>query len=190
LKKKLLVVFDIDDVLNNLMYDWLLYFNINNNSFKYDDIIENPPYKILKISKKKYLESLDNFREEKYLSLRPNRDILEWFEKYGDNFHFAALTSTPRKFASISAFWAMKYFGNWVRSFNFIPSKRDGTLDIVYDELKADWLYRNHADIFIDDSFENCKNAVELGIESYVLKQPWNNGFELEDILERLSEKV
>ena len=191
LKKKLLVVFDIDDTLNSLMEQWLIYFNINNNTnFKYDQLMSNPPHEFLDISEEKYLNSLDKFREEKYLSLQPKQKILNWFKEYGDKFYFAGLTSVPRKFAGKSAFWTMKYFGNWIRSFNFSPSKREDQEDIRHNELKADWLYRNHADIFIDDDWNECVNACELGIVSYLIKQPWNDGFELEEILKKLSKEI
>lgn len=65
----LTIAWDVDDVLNNFMYDWLNKEWLTENplsSVVFKNLTENPPKRILKISKNEYLNSLDKFRFEKY----------------------------------------------------------------------------------------------------------------------------
>jgi hypothetical protein len=185
------IVFDVDDVLNNLMYSWLQNFNKSKKTnIKYKELIYNPPYEIIGIDKLIYLNSLDYFRYYYYEDLTPNQKILDWFKENEHKAYFSVLTSTPGAYASIVSNWVFKYFSQWIRTFAFIPSDREGIKLPMYDKLKADWLYRNHADIFIDDSYINCLDAVYLGVQSFCLKQPWNGGDNIDIILEKLNREI
>lgn len=185
------ICFDIDDVLNSLMEKWLITYNHRNlKKFKYEQIIENPPYEILGISKQEYLTFLDEYRLYSYLFLEPNKEILNWFKENENKAHFSVLTATPSSCSHISANWVMTYFKDYIRTFAFIPSGRENIKDIVYDKSKADWLIRNNADIFIDDNEKNINEAKEKGIKSYLVKQPWNSGENITTILDKLTEDI
>ena len=80
----LTIAWDIDDVLNSLMLEWLKYFTTETEAtVLYQELLKNPPHKILGITKQDYLASLDNYRGQFYQNLQPRQEILNWFEEFG-----------------------------------------------------------------------------------------------------------
>jgi hypothetical protein len=173
------LTWDVDDVLNDLMRDWLERWWIPRNpecKVGYGDIRENPPERVLGISREAYLSSLDDFRREHGASLPPNPAVLAWFKGHGHCFRHIALTMTPLPFADISAAWVMRHFGNWIRSFNVVPSPRANFPHVEYDTSKAEFLnWVGPSDMIIDD---NSKTIAEVGRRStgtLLWPQPWND---------------
>jgi len=183
------IIWDIDDVLNNLMEEWLQTEWMKNNpksGIKYSDLKSNPPHNILGIPKEDYLVSLDKFRIESFHKLIPNPLILEWFKENGSQYRHIALTSVPLSSADISAKWLFNNFGTWFRSFNVIPSPRATDPYNYYDKSKAEFLYwLNKGDYFIDDSVGNFKNIDKLKIKAIIYPQPWNHAenFKIGDLI-------
>jgi 5'(3')-deoxyribonucleotidase len=172
------IIWDIDDVLNNLMEEWLQTEWMKNNpksDIKYTDIKSNPPHSILGITKDDYLVSLDKFRLESFHKLKPNPLIMEWFKENGSQYRHVALTSVPLSSADISAKWLFNNFGTWFRSFNVIPSPRATDPFNYYDKSKTEFLYwLNKGDYFIDDNQQNME-GVSSKIKTYLFPQPWNS---------------
>ncbi|HPZ06757.1 MAG TPA: hypothetical protein PL110_01470 [Candidatus Eremiobacteraeota bacterium] len=175
----IMIAWDIDDVLNDLMglwfeNQWLKEYPECN--LTYADLKENPPYKLLGVKKEDYLKSLDRFRLKRYLhDVVPVPEILEWFLKYGDRFRHMALTSVPLSCAHVSAFWLFKYFGNWIRTFHLVPSKREEDLPL-YDYSKGEYLnWLGKVNILIDDNETNIKSADSYGIKGILMPKPWNS---------------
>ena len=175
------IIWDVDDVLNDLMYSWFKEYRRvcdPNSSLSYRDLTQNPPHEILGITLNEYLSSLDNFRDsEKGRNLKPNQQILDWFRKNGARFRHVALTTRPKQTIPVLADWVLYHFGDWIRTLSFIPANRAGEKLPIYDECKADFLkWLGKADYFIDDSAENVKTVEKIGITSFLFPQPWNNG--------------
>jgi len=168
------ICWDIDDVLNDLMLEWLTFHNhIAHTDIKYSDIQSNPPIGILI---DEYLLSLDKFRECHFFYLKPIDKVLQWFSENGERFRHIALTAVPLFYSHISAQWVIKYFGNWIRSYNFIPSKRPGQHIFEYDISKADFIKRiGSIDLFIDDNENNINQAINLNIPTILFPRPWNS---------------
>lgn len=173
-----IIVWDIDDVLNDLTKEWFSNFCLSQNyssNLKFQDLKENPPYRILNISEDFYLKSLDNFRIEKGDTLKPFIEVLNWFNKNGDLYSHFALTSTPLFNASSSAEWLFKNYGKWFNSFNFIPSKREGDNYSYRFLSKASLLKKfTTVDAFIDDNPQNINEAKAIGIKTFLFPRPWN----------------
>jgi hypothetical protein len=70
----------------------------------------------------------------------------------------------------------MRNFGNWIRSFNVLPSPRADVSHIQYDTTKADFLdWLGTSDMVIDD---NPKTIAEVGrrsVPTLLWPQPWND---------------
>ncbi len=175
-EQEITIAWDVDDVLNCLTREWFAEYKEKHKlSLRFADLASNPPHNILNISKKEYLDSLDSFRERCFMDLSPDRELLAWFEKNGDNFRHIALTATPFKFASLSASWTMRYFGKWIRSFNYVPSPRPDDSYPAYDNNKGAFLnWLGNVDIFIDDNEANIKSAENFGIRNILFPAPWN----------------
>lgn len=188
------IAWDIDDVLNELMREWFSWWKGAHADcgFSYEEISCNPPHELLGVSLNEYLESLDQFRIEKYSSLLPNEDVLGWFKKTGINAHHIVLSAVPADCAHISAQWVMKHFGHWIRGFHYIPSGRNEKEAAIYDKTKADFLKRTgFVDIFIDDSEKNIVQASEVGMKTYLVNKSWNAGGEpLSGILEKVTKDI
>jgi 5'(3')-deoxyribonucleotidase len=187
------IVWDVDDVLNELMKSWFELFWLPNNptcKITYDKLSKNPPHQILGVNKQEYLDSLDQFRKSEYaLRMRPTPVLVEWFESNGGKFHHIALTSTPLQSAAKSAEWVIRNFGAWIRSFNFVPSMRMHQFIPKYNETKEDFLkWWKKADIFVDDNPVNLSAIEALGIKTICIPQPWNrNKRTLAETLEELT---
>ena len=174
----LTIVWDVDDVLNDLMYQWFSFCWLPQNPgcrIAYTELIGNPPDEALGISRATYLRSLDAFRKTDHaLNMKPNPEVLEWMREHGDNFRHVALTARPLETAPDVAHWVMRHFGPWIRSFGIVPSRIPSDLPI-YDRSKGDFLrWLRCGDLLIDDSPENVRQAQELGMKSLLYPQPWN----------------
>ena len=176
----LTIAWDVDDVLNDLMRYWLESRRAGRagSAPVYEDLTENPPHTLLGIEKEHYLRSLDEFRlSSAFQAMPPDPEICAWLAQHGHRFHHLALTATPRKAASASAAWVFRHFGDWIRTFHFVPSLRPGEELPAYDLTKADYLRRwAGVDVFIDDSEMNLNGAKDLGIRCFLVSRPWNSG--------------
>lgn len=174
------IAWDVDDVLNDLMRLWLEQKWIkehNNCKVRYQEVVENPPHRLLGVGIDEYLRSLDDYRlSALYQQMTPVKEIMEWFDRYGNNFRHIALTATPLVAASASAQWVFKHFGSWIRTFHFVPSKRAGQNIPEYDTGKSAFLqWIAKVDVFVDDSPINIKVAESAGIRGILWPRPWNN---------------
>lgn len=173
----LTIAWDIDDVLNNLMYEWLNWYKQSHTEciVEYKDLKENPPHNILGCTKEEYIKSLTEFRLLKYESLTPNPEVVSWFKKYGDKAYHIVVTSTRYSTEYVSSSWLFKHFYTWIRGFFVAPSYDENSKCIVYDQNKYQFLRRTRlADIIIDDNQEVIDQCRLLGIEAFLVKKPWN----------------
>ena len=189
------IVWDVDDVLNDLMNAWftLIWKPTHPESrLRYQDIADNPPYESLGIGRAEYLESLDAFRlSDQSRFMEPNAAILRWLRSYGDGYRHVALTARPLDTAPAAAEWVFRHFGKYFRCFGVVPS-RPGSDSPVYDRHKGDFLeWLGRADVFVDDSAENVAAAQKAGIRTILYPQPWNNAnYPVEHVLRNLTESV
>ncbi len=172
------IVWDVDDVLNELMRSW--FFTVWLKEFPdcrvtYDQICENPPHRVLGIPLEEYLRSIDAFRSRHGARLEPNRAVLAWFEQHGHRFRHLALTAVPMQAAGTWAAWVTTHFGRWIRSFNFIPSHREGENLPVFDQTKAEYLRQwARVDAIVEDNVATIEAARAVGIRTVLVPQPWN----------------
>jgi hypothetical protein len=177
-KRRPVVIWDVDDVLNELMREWLdQWWRPRHPDCVqcYADIAANPPHTVLGISEAAYLSSLDEFRTERFATLAPRPEVLEWFSEHGHHGHHVALSAPPEAFAHLSAAWVIKHFGQWIRTFAFVPARR-GRPDVAEAVVaKGDYLeWLGHGDVFLDDREANVDGARALGMRGIVVPQPWN----------------
>lgn len=168
------IVWDVDDVLNTLMREWFLEFRQQRNecSVDYDGLTMNPPHELIGIASTEYLRSLDSFRSRRYASLPPHPGVLDWFREHGRRAEHIALTAIPRAYAHLSAAWVTTHFGDWIRTFGFVPSPRSGSAEEIM--TKRDYLHwLGGGDILVDDRQENVQGLPGT-IEPVLVPQPWN----------------
>ncbi|MBF0329405.1 MAG: hypothetical protein HQL10_09635, partial [Nitrospirae bacterium] len=66
--------------------------------------------------------------------------------------------------------------GRWIRTFHFVPSKREGQSIPDYDSDKSAFLkWISKVDIFVDDSPVNINATEGLGIRNILWPRPWNS---------------
>lgn len=188
------IAWDIDDVLNDLMRCWFeeKWLPSHRECKKgYEDLKENPPHGILGISLDDYLKSLDEYRlSERYIKMKPIQGVMEWFLRYGKRFRHIALTAVPLRASSISAQWVINNFGMWIRTFHFVPSKRQHEDIPEYEKDKGDFLkWLGKVDVLIDDNIKNINSAERVGIKGILMPRPWNNqNYTITDILNTLGQ--
>lgn len=183
------VIWDIDDTLNDFMKIWL---SINYQSINFDTLTKNPSYGLLGIDKEAYISSLDEFREKYYMYLAPNERVINWFKNNGKYIDSIALTASPVTNINTVSSWLFKHFGTWFRTFHFVPSERLNIDYPRYENTKADFIrqLQRRDIIFIDDKEDNIEVVKEIGVEVYCVKQPWNSGDSMEDILNQLTTRI
>jgi hypothetical protein len=187
------IAWDVDDTLNDFTHVWFHDWWLPRQSkvaMEYSQLTENPPSRVLGISDSEYLASLDSFRiTETTGKVKPLDQVLDWFQKYGEKTRHIALTATPMIAAPISAAWVMRHFGQWIRSYNVIPSMRSGQHVPVYDRSKTEFLsWFGKVDILVEDNKTNLESAKNAGYITIGIPQPWNNiQGSLEDALSQLT---
>lgn len=169
----------MDDVLNGLMQEWFNDLKMKRSgeiTINYDALSENPPHALLRMTLNQYLDSLDEFRlSGRYQQLKPNDEIMNWFNSYGHHCRHLALTAVPLTAAPISAAWVLRHFGQWIRGFHFVPSMRTTQIIPEYDRSKVDFMaWHGKIDILVDDNPEHIEAATRIGIQSIIINQPWN----------------
>lgn len=175
----LTIVWDVDDVLNDLMHQWFTFCWLPKNpgcKIKYAELSGNPPDESLGISRDTYLASLDAFRKtDRAINMQPNSEILTWLHEHGSQFRHIALTARPLETTPDVAHWVMRHFGAWIRSVGVVPTRTAADVP-VYDRTKGDFLkWLRCGDILIDDSAENERQAKALGMRTLLYPQPWNS---------------
>jgi hypothetical protein len=174
----LTIVWDIDDVLNGLTRDWLVYAwkpQHPDCRHEYEDIIRHPPERILGISRREYLESLDEFSlSTQAWRMEPAQEVLHWFRMNGARFRHVALTSRPLESAARAAEWVTRYFGNYIRVIGMVPSRvrQDAPMEEQHPEDYVEWWSRG--DILVDDNRSNIEAAGRIGVCGVLFPQPWN----------------
>lgn len=189
------VVWDVDDVLNDLMRSWLDSAWAPDHpgaAPRYADLHTNPPDELLGLSRTEYHLSLDAFRlGSGYARLEPNPAILAWLEAEGSRCRHVALTATPLGAAPATASWVLRHFGRWIREFAFIPAAREGEILHTYDGNKGAWLARSGvSSVLVDDSPLNLAMAQASGAATLLWPQPWNDGVNATETLQALSRYV
>lgn len=176
----LTLVWDVDDVLNDLMRCWLEQAwrrEAPGCRVGYEDLVENPPHRLLGCTLDRYLDSLDRFRLGRgFADLQPRPEILAWFQRHGARFHHVALSSVPLAACHLSAEWTLRHLGRWLRTYRFVPSHRPHDPAPVLDLDKAACLRRMpQVSLFIDDNEDNVAAAREAGFETVLFPRPWNS---------------
>lgn len=174
------IVWDIDDVLNDLTRTWFkLVWSKENpgTSMKYEQLSENPPDKLLGIERREYLASLDEFRlSPEADAMQPDTEVLKWFDTWGDKYRHLALTARPIRTVSPAVAWLMRNYGEWFQTVSFVPSSRPDENPRQPDRSKSDFLaWLGKADYFIDDHAQNVAGTTGLGIRAFLVAQPWND---------------
>jgi hypothetical protein len=173
------VVWDVDDVLNDLMAAWLAQVwtpSHPDRTVAYADVRSNPPHELLGIGLGEYLASLDAFRTgDGYAAQGPNRLIYAWLEVNGERCRHVALTATAFRAAPSTAAWVLHHFGRWIREFAFVPTARSGEELPRYDRDKGEWVARLRGPVvLVDDSAANLAAAATVGAGTIRWPQPWN----------------
>jgi hypothetical protein len=189
----LTIVWDVDDVLNDLMYQWFVYGWLAEHSdcrISYAELACNPPHDVLGVDRSEYFSSMDIFRRsERACNMVPNPDVLTWFREQGHRFRHIALTARPLETAPDVAHWVMRYFGAWIRCFGVVPTRIEEGVP-AYDRTKGEYLaWLGRGDMLVDDSTDNILQAESLGLQTLQAAQPWNNSnLTMTTLLQQLSQ--
>jgi hypothetical protein len=189
----LTIVWDVDDVLNDLMFQWFTHDWLIEHPecpLSFEELKENPPDKVLGITREAYLLSLDYFRQtERALKMEPNEDVLAWLRMHGARFRHVALTARPLETAPDVAHWVMSNFGAWIRCFGVVPTRVQEGVP-AYERNKGEYLrWLRCGDILVDDSAANIAQGKGLGMKTLLYPQPWNDStLTTKRLLKRLSD--
>jgi hypothetical protein len=185
------LVWDVDDVLNDLMRAWFEQgwrAEHAECTAGYADLRSNPPHEALGVTRQSYLDSLDRFRLTAASdALTPDAELLAWFEAHGAKFRHIALTARPLETSPSAAAWVMRHFGRWIRVFAVVPSRPPAEAP-EYDRDKGELLrWLGKGDALIDDTLRNLTDARAVGLEAFTWPQPWNDARETKtELLQRL----
>lgn len=178
----LTIVWDVDDVLNDLMRAWFEQgwkLEHPECGVGYAALRENPPHHVLGVTREEYLASIDVFRKtEAGTHLVPDAELLAWFGEHGGKFRHIALTARPLETAPEIASWVMRHFGSWIRCFGIVPTRAQSDVP-VYDQGKGDYLrWLGKGDVLIDDTKDNLRQAEAIGLKAFAWPQPWNEAWQ------------
>jgi len=171
------IIWDVDDVLNNLMEGWLSSAWKPAHSdcgLSYSELTENPPYRLLGVSAQDYYASLDAYRPVADKEMEPRWTILDWLWKEGRDYRHVALTARPLHDTASCAEWIMRHLGDYVRTFAVVP-RRTSRETPQYDRTKVDYLrWLGHYTVLVDDDLDTVGAARRAGLRAVLFPQPWN----------------
>lgn len=174
------ILWDVDDVLNRLTEIW---FDTSarkfNPPFAYGALTQNPPHELLKISKRDYLDSLDDCREHFLYREPPRPEVMTFFHTSGQLFRHVALSAVPAVFMGRSAEWIFRYFGAWIQTVCFIPSARENfpVASMSFDSKSE--AAASFGGILVDDSPANVADVLNNGGNALLFPAPWNSARDL-----------
>lgn len=187
------IIWDVDDVLNRLMYCWLDdWKQSSRTNIQYKELTENPPHNLLNVSLQEYLSNLDKYRNSDYgKNVLVNKNILNWFNAYGNNYMHIACTARPVETMPNQAWWVFTYYGRWIHTVHMAKTGRD-VIGNHHAVTKADFISWINKDVlFIDDSEENVSAVSETGVETMLYPQPWNGSAHSgQEFIEQLNNKL
>ena len=176
--KKMLLIWDVDDVLNSLMQYYMENgLPVNARQLSCEALTENPPHKLLGISKEEYLSSLDHVRSGSFYDLPPRPEIMAFFDECGHKFDHIILSAVPVRFMEKSSAWVLHYFGDWVQSCLFIPSHRpecNVKSQLFASKAEAVKFFGPRA-VLIDDAVKNVEETRSAGGRALYFPAPWNS---------------
>jgi hypothetical protein len=172
------IVWDVDDVLNNLTGLWFERWRQQHPecTLAYGDLRRNAPHELVGISFENYLTSLDEIRASisGHEDLTPNPQIVAWLNEHGHRYRHMALTARPPHTAAAAGSWVFGHFGKWIRTISFVPPRKPADWP-GYDQNKADHLDWLKLDgILVDDSATNIMEVKDRGRPAILFPQPWN----------------
>ena len=175
--QKTLLIWDVDDVLNSLMQYYAENgIPVNARKLTYEALTENPPHKLLGISKEEYLSSLDYIRSGSFYNQPPRPEIMAFFDECGHKFDHIILSAVPVRFMEKSSAWVLHYFGEWIQSCLFIPSHRPDRnvkSQLFASKAEAVKFFGSRA-VLIDDSVKNVEDTLFSGGRAVYFPAPWN----------------
>ena len=178
-----IIIWDVDDVLNRLMYCWLDNWDKNAvRKFHYKDIVENPPHKLLGITENQYFSNLDEYRNSDLgRNVSINKCVFQWFQLYGNDFKHIACTARPVHTMPNQSWWIYTFFGRWIQTVQIASSLRDDA-DESDAQTKGQFVaWLNKEVVFIDDSERNVEEVSKIGGVSLLFPQPWNRNNQTEE---------
>ena len=172
---KPLLIWDIDDVLNELIPLCIATTAQKvKPGIKREDVQTNPPLEELGCSLDEYRKLLDECRDRHLYSRPPRREVLEFFQEWGNCFRSVTLSSSPMHMAPRSAEWVLHHFGSWIQGTIFVPSPRKHVpVESALFASKAEAVL-SLGGILIDDMPINVENVRAAGGEALYFPAPWN----------------
>lgn len=170
---------DIDDTISKTFeYSYPLSKEYTKNVLKRDSLnledVSCVSHQYLKLINNWNKEEQDKFWNINYKAIiqnvEPKTDVIEVIKKLKSDGHNICLITARMKDDKFDVVLETK---NWLN--------KNG---IVYDELIIDALEKGeiakkqNIDLFIDDSFKNCKDITSFGIKAYLIDSPVNKGLE------------
>ncbi len=176
----LTLIWDLDDVLNDQTRLWLersWCVAHPDKAVTYDELTENPPHRILGVTREEYLASMDEFRASSAgVRLRVPDEVTAWFRSNGRRARHVVVTACPQRFAADRARWVYENLGPWMCGVHVVPSPRPGDTVQLQDRTKSDWLrwFGRSDAVLIDDAPEYISAARNLSMRAIVVPHPWN----------------
>ena len=169
---------DLDEVLCSLMKPWLkrckkeLWLDL-----KFEDVTSYALWEIptVKHSKKEIVKVFAKMIEDDYKNwhniLEPIPGSVGWVRKLKDIWwELIIITSRPAVLKSATFSWLEKYFW-WLIDEVIFTNLDINNLNIWN---KQDFLKKLELDVFIEDNFDNVKNAIDFVKKVFLFKKPWN----------------
>jgi len=177
-KKILKIGIDLDDTLWDFQSVFLNFYNEkfktkhNSKDFSFYSL-----EKFLNLSKEEVTLLLNEFeKHSSFMNLPLVNGSKKAIEKLKENHKLFFITARPPKRKSSTKEFFSTHFGNAGKLY-FLG-------DSSFPQLKNKGEVCKYLgiDLMIDDSLENLKSCLSLGIPSFLIDRPWNNFEEIEGI--------
>ena len=184
-KKQLKIGIDIDEVLGELLKDFLIYYNKKfKTNHKYESFQSYDWSSILDHSLPKLVEMVYKFHNkglyEKLDIVKDSKNILKKIAK--DN-ELYIITSRPKEFKETTLKWLNENYGNIFKEIIFANNHYNGETKNL---SKADICKLKNIDLLIEDDPKYAKETSQNQINVLLFNRGWNKHLKDEQLITRV----
>jgi len=167
------IAFDIDDVLCDLVGDFLIFYNKKFDTyFKYNNFYSYAWYDVLEHNKNDFKLVIDEYLDNGgYLKLTPYNDMINLLKDLSIDNDIYLITARPDIYDKDTKKWLDKFLGNSYKRLIYSNNNHSYKNNNL---TKAEICKKLDIKFIVEDAIDYAINCVKLGIRVFLVDRPWN----------------
>jgi len=166
--------FDIDDVLCDLVGDFLAFYNKKfNTNFKYENFNSYAWYDVLEHNKDDFKAILDEYLNNgAYKILKPYNDMIELLKELSTNNNdIYLITARPDIYHNDNKIWLDKFLSGYYKKLIYSSNNHSYKNNNL---SKAEICQNLNIKVMVEDVLNYAIDCANLGVKTFLVDRPWN----------------